>query len=237
MLTGGPGPGGGEGTLPPIDMSEAEHCDFIAEPSNPLCLLPFPNDYYTVPDSGSPSGRRIDLSTQGMPANVLGQHIDAAPYNASDFAAGHRYVVALRDLRNAAGKRIEAPAAFRYYRDRVPSKQPQINERRKHFRGIFKVLRRAGISQRSLYLAWDFTVASDINNAGRELAMRDDAFAQLGDTDLADPVPQGSSPSFLVTGVEDNPNPGEIARRIKGTVMVPCYLFPSCAPDRLLRDR
>ncbi|HET6996970.1 MAG TPA: hypothetical protein VFI03_00140 [Solirubrobacterales bacterium] len=294
--------------LPPVDMSEAESCDFIAEPGNPLCMLPFPDDYYTERDSSSPTGRRIDFSTRGMPANVLGQHIDATPYNASDgfsqgatillkvpgidtaadvaatgavpinhigeyarrgapvvvldaktgkrwpiwveidstatdpakaaleihpatnFAAGHRYIVALRDLRNAAGARIEAPAAFRYYRDRVPSKQPQINERRKHFRDIFKTLRKAGIDQRSLYLAWDFTVASDINNAGRELAMRDDAFAQLGDTDLADLVPQGSSPSFLVTSVENDPNPGEIARRVKGTVTVPCYLFPTCAP-------
>jgi hypothetical protein len=294
--------------LPPIDMSEAEHCDFIAEPSNPLCMLPFPNDYYTVPDPASSTGRRVDFSTQGMPANALGQHIDPAPYNASDgfsqgatillevpgidtaadvkatgavpinhigeyrrkrapvvvldaasgkrwpiwveidstaadpakaaleihpatnFASGHRYIVALRNLRNAAGQRVEAPLAFRYYRDRVPSKQPQIDARRKHFREIFKRLRKAGIRQSSLYLAWDFTVASDINNAGRELSIRDRAFAQLGDTNLADLVPQGSSPTFAVTGVENEPNPGEIARRVKGTVTVPCYLFPSCAP-------
>jgi hypothetical protein len=294
--------------LPPIDMSQAADCDFIAEPDNPLCMLPFPDDYYTRPDPSSPTGRRIEFTTEGMPANVLGAHINPAPYNASDgfsqgatillkvpgidtvadvratgaapieqigryrrpsapvvvldaetgrrwpiwveidstasdpakaaleihpatnFAAGRRYVVALRNLRNAEGERIEAPAAFRYYRDRVPSKQPEINERRKHFRGIFKLLRKAGIDQRDLYLAWDFTVASDLNNAGRALAMRNAAFAQLGDTDLGDGVPQGSSPTFQVLSVEENPNPGEIARRVKGTFQVPCYLFPSCAP-------
>ncbi|HWM64422.1 MAG TPA: hypothetical protein VNP96_10595 [Solirubrobacterales bacterium] len=295
-------------TLPPIDMSEAESCDFIAEPDNPLCMLPFPNDFYTRPDPTSATGLRIDFRTEGMPANVLGTHVDAAPYNASDgfsqgatillevpgidtvadvratgavpiehigryrrpnapvvvldaetgkrwpiwveidstaadpaqaaleihpavnFAAGHRYVVALRNLRNAAGERIEAPAAFRYYRDRVPSKQPEIDARRKHFREIFKTLRRAAIDRDDLYLAWDFTVASDLNNAGRMLAMRDSAFAQLGDADLADGVPQGTSPSFQVTSVEEEPNSGQIARRVKGTFEVPCYLLPTCGP-------
>ena len=60
--------------------------------------------------------------------------------------------------------------------------------------------------------------------------MRDDAFAQLGDTDLSDLTPQGSSPTFEVTSVEEEPNPGQIARRVKGNFMVPCYLFPNCGP-------
>ena len=149
---------------------------------------------------------------------------------AVNFASGHRYIVALRKLRNAAGQKLEAPVAFRYYRDRVPSKQPEINARRGHFEAIFSRLQRSGIQRKDLYLAWDFTVASDQNNAGRELAMRDAAFAQLGDTNLADGVPQGSSPSFQVTSVETAPNPGQIARRVKGSFQVPCYLFPSCAP-------
>jgi hypothetical protein len=295
------------GSLPPIDTGNAENCDFIADPGNPLCMLPFPDDYYTVADPSSPTGRRVYFKAAGMPANVLGTHVDPTPYNASDgfspgsaillkvpgidsaadvratgavpinhigqyrarnapvvvidassgrrwpiwteidstasnpskavleihpavnFASGHRYVVALRDLSNAAGQRIEAPVAFRYYRDRVPSKQPQINARRSHFEAIFSRLDRSGIERRDLYLAWDFTVASDQSNGGRELAMRDAAFAQLGDTDLADGIPQGASPSFQVTSVETAPNPGEVARRVKGSFQVPCYLFPSCA--------
>jgi hypothetical protein len=299
--------------LPPIDTSEAQNCDFIAEPDNTLCMLPFPDDYYTVPDPSSPTGRRIDFKTAGMPANVFGQHISADAYNASDgfsqgatillkvpgietvadvratgavpinhigryrkgnapvvvidattgkrqpiwveidslagdsskaaleihpatnFAAGHRYIVALRNLRNAAGKKIEAPTAFRYYRDKVPSKQPEIAARRAHFEAIFKRLQQSGIPRHGLYLAWDFTVASDINNAGRVLAMRNAAFAQLGDTNLADGIPQGASPSFQVTSVEENPFPGEIARRVKGTFEVPCYLFPDCGPGGALQ--
>ncbi|HEY8809128.1 MAG TPA: hypothetical protein VIM28_03805, partial [Solirubrobacterales bacterium] len=61
--------------LPPIDMSNAANCDFIAEPGNSLCMLPFPDDYYTTFDPSSPTGRRIDFKTAGMPANVLGSHI------------------------------------------------------------------------------------------------------------------------------------------------------------------
>jgi hypothetical protein len=303
-----PGHGHGHPDLPPIDTSNAADCDFIAQPGNSVCMLPFPNDYYTDADPASPTGRRVSFSAAGMPANALGAHIDPTPYNAADgfspgatillkvpgiettadvaatgatpinelaryrereapvvvidaesgkrwpiwveidstatdpakaaleihpaenFESGHRYIVALRDLHNAAGNAIEAPAAFRYYRDNVPSKQPEINARRGHFKDLFKRLARSDISQRDLYLAWDFTVASDESNTGRMLAMRDDAFAQLGDTDLADGVPQGSAPSFQVLSVENEPNPGQIARRVKGTFQVPCYLFPTCAP-------
>ena len=41
---------------------------------------------------------------------------------------------------------------------------------------------------------------------------------------------EGVAPSFSVTSVENEPNPGQVARRVKGTFTVPCYLFPSCAP-------
>jgi hypothetical protein len=299
-------------TLPEVDMSQAENCDFIASPGSERCLLPFPDDYYTTADSSSPTGRRVDLKTEATPANVLGQHIEAAPYNAADgfspgsvilvkvpgletkedvaatgatpvnhlaryteadtpvvvidaqtgrrwpiwteidstasnsenavveihpavdFIPGHRYIVALRHLRNAAGETLEAPVAFRYYRDGVPSKQPQINAQRPRFEAIFQRLGQAGIGRHDLYLAWDFTVASIQNLTGRELSMRDNAFGQLGDTDLADGSPQGTSPSFQVLSVENEPNPGQIARRVKGTVEVPCYLAPSCAPGGTL---
>jgi hypothetical protein len=294
--------------LPPVGTSKAGFCEFIAQPHSPLCMLPFPSDHFTRRDPSSPTGRRIDFENAGMPTNVLGQPIQAAPYNASDgfsqgatillkvpgidtvedvratgavpiehigryrrpnapvvvidaesgkrwpiwveidsnaadpakraleihpavnFASGHRYIVALRNLRNAAGERIEAPSAFRYYRDRVRSPQPEVEARRKHFEGIFKDLKKEGIDREDLYLAWDFTVASDRNNYRRALSMRDAAFAELGDTDLSDLVPQGGAPSFQVLSVEENPNPGQIARRVKGTFQVPCYLFPTCAP-------
>ncbi len=156
---------------------------------------------------------------------------------AVNFTSGDRYIVALRSVKNKAGEKIEAPAAFRYYRDGVPSEQEQINVRRPHFEELFSKLEAARIKRSSLYLAWDFTVASDANNTGRELAMRNDAFAQLGDTNLANGIPEGLSPTFNVTSVENEPNPGEIARNVRGTFEVPCFLFPSCgAGGRMMLD-
>ena len=61
------------------------------------------------------------------------------------------------------------------------------------------------------------------------LHIRNDAFAQLGDTNLADGVVSGSAPAFSVDTVDIDPKPG-VARRVRGTYTVPCYLFPSCAP-------
>lgn len=292
--------------LPEINVSEG--CEFIANPGNSVCMLPFPDDYYTVADPTSQTGRRVDFKTPAMPANVGGEHIEAEPYNASDgfspgsvillkvpginttadvkamgavpishlarytqantpvvvidattgkrwpiwveidssvasrakadleihpavnFISGHRYIVALRNLKNAAHESLEAPAGFRYYRDDVPSENEAINARRPHFEELFSILEGAGIARSSLYLTWDFTVASDYNNTHRELSMRNEAFADLGDTNLADGIPQGVSPAFEVTNVENEPDPGQIARRVEGNFTVPCYLFPNCGP-------
>ncbi len=295
---------------PSVDLSAADRCDFIGQQQGSLCLLPFPDDYYTVADPSTPTGRRLNLMTAAMPANSSGLHIDAAPYNASDgfspgqpivlkvpglestaalqrtgavpinhigryrdpdqpivvidaetgerwpiwaeidsnattpeatalvihpavnFASGHRYIVALRNLKTADGGTIKAPPGFRYYRDRLPSNKPVINRQRGHFQHIFHKLRKASIRRQDLYLAWDFTVASDRTIAARALHMRDDAFASLGDTDLGDLTVAGDAPQFQVTQVQSftPAENAEIARRVKGTVTVPCYLSPSCAP-------
>ncbi len=147
-----------------------------------------------------------------------------------NFTSGHRYIVALRSLKNSHKQHLQAPEGFRVYRDNLPSEEEKVNDRRAHFEEIFSKLEAAGIQRSSLYLAWDFTVASDENNTGRELSMRDRAFAALGDSNLADGIVEGTAPAFVVTNVENEPNPGEIARRVKGTFTVPCFLFPSCAP-------
>ncbi|HEX8714644.1 MAG TPA: hypothetical protein VF706_03665, partial [Solirubrobacteraceae bacterium] len=59
--------------LPPIETSEG--CEFIANPGSPVCMLPFPDDYYTVADPTSATGRRIAFNTTATPTNVLGAHI------------------------------------------------------------------------------------------------------------------------------------------------------------------
>lgn len=150
---------------------------------------------------------------------------------------GTRYLVALRNLKNAGGKVLEAPAGFRYYRDVLPTGKAAINQRRSHFEDIFRRLRNAKIKRANLYLAWDFTVASDENNSDRARVMRDRAFATLGDDDLADRKALGSAPGFTVTSVDLNPN-ADIARLVKGTFEVPCFMkdgyLEPCGPGAVL---
>jgi hypothetical protein len=294
----------------PVDLSRAGECDFIGQQAGSRCLLPYPDDYNTVADPSSPTGRRVALRTAAMPRDSGGTPVDAAAYNASDgfsqgatilvrvpgldnpaalaqtdavpinhlgryaepdqpvvvidaetgqrhpiwveidsnastpdltalevhpavnFEPGRRYIVAMRDLRTASSGVIPAPEGFRYYRDDLPSKEGAINDRRAHFESLFSKLRDAGVPRSDLYLAWDFTVASDENNSRRMLHIRDHAFGLLGDTDLDDLTVTGTAPAFTVTTV-DQFTPAEnanVARRVRGTFTVPCYLAPNCAP-------
>ncbi len=114
-----------------------------------------------------------------------------------NFEEGERYIVALRRMRAANGSLIAPHEEFRAYRDGITTSNPDIEARREHFETVFKDLGAAGIARKDLYLTWDFTVASEKSLAGRALAMRDDAFEQLGDTDLADLDVEGNSPTFV----------------------------------------
>lgn len=293
--------------LAPVDLSEAADCEFIAQPKEGMCMMPFPSDFYTVPDATSPTGKKISFPEGGMPENSSGISIDPTSYLDSDgFSPGQgivlkvpgldtpealeandfvqleglgrysnadqravvinaktgkrwpiwveidsnasspegtalmirparnfdpkaRYIVALRNLVDADGEPLEAPNAFRYYRDAVDSSQSPVNQRRSHFEDIFKTLRKSKIKRSDLYLAWDFTVASSQNNYRRALHMRDEAFKVLGDSTMADETVQGDAPAFVVNQVTDVDGP-QIKRRIRGTYTVPCFLSPDCEP-------
>jgi hypothetical protein len=149
-----------------------------------------------------------------------------------NFDEGERYIVALRNLKDRRGRAIRPRLGFRLFRDRIRTDNHLVEERRGHFERTFRALARAGVRRGSLYLAWDFTVASRQSLAGRALHIRDRAFAQLGDTNLRDLTVQGSSPAFTVDLVQDR-TPAEdalIARRIEGTITVPCFLTNGCRP-------
>ena len=154
-----------------------------------------------VPVTDMAQFRRADQPVVVINAATRKRHliwaeIDSNPTNPSDvnliirpgvnFEEGARYIVALRSLRDASGGLIEAQLPFRTYRDNIPSTDPAVEARRPHMESIFNTLRQAGIDQDELYLAWDFTVASQRNLSERALSIRDDAFAQLGDTNLGD---------------------------------------------------
>jgi hypothetical protein len=302
--------------LPAAASAEpAGRCDPF-DPS--VCLQPWPNDYFTVDDRTTDTGKRVNLDLASMPRNAAGKPIDPTDFNRNDgfspgqlivthvpeldnpsafnktravpitdiertydrdapivvlntdtlerhliwseldanpqdranvnllirpavnFDEGGHYVVVLRNLKNASGRTIRAPDAFRVYRDRILTQDPVVEERRKHMEDIFKTLKRARIKRSELYLAWDFTVASERNLSERMLHIRDDAFAQLGDTRLDDLTVQGSSPPFEVTSVTDFQPCGtdgcqsgesdRLLRRVEGRVIVPCYLNAAGCP-------
>jgi hypothetical protein len=140
---------------------------------------------------------------------------------------GHRYIVALRNLKDASGRTIQPNATFRAYRDGTPT-DSAAESRRAHMENLFGSLKKAKIDRRSLYLAWDFTVASERDRSERILAMRDAAFMELGDGDLSDLKVEGAAPEFTVDSVTDQ---DDGRRKITGTFTVPCFLDkPGCVP-------
>lgn len=176
------------------------------------------------------TGERVPIwveldSTAKADANRLLQIIPAR-----NLKPKTRYIVAMRDLTTADGSLIPPGPEFKAYRDMTRVAGDPRGERRAHMESIFRDLRKFGVERGNLYLAWDFTVASDESLTSRLLSMRDRAFADLGDTDLADREVKGSAPAFEITGVtpytvDQNPR---IARVVRGTMTVPCYLWPSC---------
>lgn len=123
---------------------------------------------------------------------------------------GRRYVVVVRGLKDKQPKRLAQTwtAAVR------------------------SAFKRAKVTRASIDLAWDFTVASNRSITGRLLAMRNDAFAQLGDTDLADGKVAGRAPAFAITAVKEY-DPVEsplLARQVTGTFDVPCYMVQAGCP-------
>jgi hypothetical protein len=151
---------------------------------------------------------------------------------AVNFKEGEHYIVALRNLKTATGQTIQPSPRFRKYRDRIRTRNWDIEKRRGHFERLFHKLGKAGVGRHSLYLAWDFTVASERSLAGRMLSIRDRAFASLGDNNLGDLKVEGGSPAFTVDSVT-NLTPAQddrIARRVEGTFTVPCFMTKACAP-------
>ena len=194
------------------------------------------------PDSGvvvldTATGRRwpvwaeLDQYTDEAGVTRVGpvQH-DLMIHPSMNFADGHHYIVALRHLVGDDGKPVAPSSAFVAYRDGTAK-----DARAAHMNRLFATLAQAGIARKDLYLAWDFTTASTKNVTGRLLSIRNDAFAQLGETnptDLAAGKVVGRAPSFTVDSVTDYTlkQDAKIARHIEGHFTVPCYIAPTCDP-------
>src|SRR6266566_9554907 len=73
-------------------------CDPL-DPS--VCLQPWPNDYFTVPDSTTDTGLRVNLDLTSMPRNAAGKPIDPTDFNRNDgFSPGQEIVTHVPGLDN-----------------------------------------------------------------------------------------------------------------------------------------
>jgi len=271
--------------------AEADAVPTGCDPLDPTqCLLPYPDNFFTVRDRSTPTGRRVEFPLAAMPQSASGVSIDPTAFNrndgfspgtpvllhvngidlarskvapitdigasldeaapiviidartgkrvpywaeldandpnpaeqaliihaAVDYLDGHRYIVALRNLVDGSGQAIPPDAVFEAYRDGIPLATKAEQGRQPHMDRIFNSLQSVGIDRHSLYLAWDFTVASQQSLTAPMLHIRDDAFHRLG----------SGAPAFSVANVA-NFTPAEdplIARHVAGTFSVPSYL-------------
>ncbi|MES1944118.1 hypothetical protein PC39_08384 [Salinisphaera sp. PC39] len=227
----------------PMILAYAPGVDLARSGAVPLTDL----NRYTDPDQpvlliDAETGERqpvwaeIDVNAgQLIPAEGIDKAGEAKPAlivrPARNLTPGRRYIVALRHLRDAAGESLAAPAAFRVCRDGVDTGVPVVADRCASLEDdVFAPLADHGVARDDLYLAWDFTVASDRSLTGRLLHMRDDAFAALGERgDPGDPdYEMGAAPTVTVDEVINNPDE-KIARRVVGRITMPSYLAPSDA--------
>jgi hypothetical protein len=142
---------------------------------------------------------------------------------AKSLTPGHRYIVAVRDLRTPADTDVAPEAAFAALRDGTPSGDPAVELRRPYFESsVFPVLAGNGITRPELLLAFDFVVQSDDQLTRQIVSMRDQAFAWI-DTVEAD---TGVVPFTVSSTVDNDCNvPGTVIwRRVSGTFQSPLFL-------------
>jgi hypothetical protein len=123
------------------------------------------NPTSTDPNEEGPGGINTN-PTNTEPVNII-----VRP--ARNLEWGHRYIVAFRDLRDADNNSIPAPLGFQVYRDNLLTRQAIVEDRRDHMNSVIgDLVNKAGVERSSLYMAWDFTVASQESVAGRAQQVR-----------------------------------------------------------------
>jgi len=136
---------------------------------------------------------------------------------------GHRYIVAVRSLRDAAGEPLEAEPTFAVLRDYRPTTISGVEARRDGMEALFRRLRQlTGVRRHELTLAFDFVVQSDQSLTAEMVQMRDESLAWIDQRIDAQEV------TFSVDTLEE-PAPGcagggAFWRKAHGTFQVPLYL-------------
>ena len=73
------------------------------DPLDPaVCLQPWPNDFFTTPDSGTDTGIRLNLNPLGMPRNVAGNPIARQRNRNDGFSPGQEIVTKVPGLETQA---------------------------------------------------------------------------------------------------------------------------------------
>ena len=93
--------------VPAVSAADEGSPSGACDPIDPaVCLQPWPNDYFTVPDASTPTGRRLDLDPLSMPRNRVGKPIDPTDMNRADgFSPGNPIITRVPGL--------DGPEAFR----------------------------------------------------------------------------------------------------------------------------
>lgn len=132
-----------------------------------------------------------------------------------------RYIVAIRNVKDAAGAVIAPSPAFKGIVDGTgyQGREALYTSPSGPTVGIFTKLAAKGVSKANLQLAWDYHTASKENNTSQLVDMRDRALAAL---------PAGG-PEFTISYSSDNPD-ALTGRRIFGKIKVPLFLDSGSVP-------
>src|SRR3954454_20208798 len=221
-------------------------------------LLPFPNNAFTVKDKHTATGIRLHFKAAEMPRNKDGKPVDPTDIDRFDgFSPGSTILVRVPRVSTPAQLAKLGAVSLADIGADTKKKEPiTVTDAKSHKRWpIWVELHYNATSAATtlleihpaknfleghsyvvkmgrLHKPWRFTIASERSLAGRMLAIRNNAFKQLGDTNLRDLTVTGTAPKFNVTSVEtfsvaDN---SRIASRVTGTFQVPCYLDQQGCP-------
>jgi len=223
------------------------------------CLLPFPNNEFTVKDKTTKTGLRLSFTAAQMPKNKAGKPFSPTDLNRFDgFSPGSVILtkvpgidtpadlektgaVPVDDLARYADKKAPVVVTDTATGKRWPI-WAEVDSNVKNVKNALLEIHpaknfleghtyRVALAFKHTKRSWRFTVASERSLSERMLSIRDDAFRQLGDTNLGDGKVAGNAPAFTITSVEDLPDNPKIAKRVIGTFTVPCYLDkPGCPP-------
>jgi hypothetical protein len=131
---------------------------------------------------------------------------------------GHRVIVAIRRVKDAAGADLPAGSVFAALRDGTDHEDVSVARRRDLYADIFAKLQTAGVGKDDLQIAWDYTIASTESNTQDVLFMRDTALAIVGD----------EGPAYTIDHTEDAPN-DQLRKRYHLKMTVPSFMT-TCLP-------